>query len=65
MKPLIKSIRICLESLLDNDDAFFDSENDKKLVKEWINDNNACVNIWKGTKETYEMALADVLNSSN
>ena len=33
--------------------------------KEWINDNNACVNIWKGTKETYEMVLADVLNSSN
>lgn len=33
--------------------------------KEWINNNNACVNIWKGTKETYEITLEKIINSSN
>lgn len=39
----------------------------KKIAKykEWINNNNACVNIWKGTKETYEITLEKIINSSN
>ena len=35
----MKSLKLCFESLLDGDDVFFDSGNEKKLVKEWINDN--------------------------
>ena len=35
MKPL----SACFESLLDDDDAFYDPENDKKAIEDWIKDN--------------------------
>ena len=35
----MKSLKLHFESLLDDDDVFLDSGNEKKLVKEWINDN--------------------------
>ena len=35
----MKSLYTCFESLLDDDDIFLGSGNEKKLVKEWINDN--------------------------
>ena len=35
----MKSLKLHFESLLDDDDIFFDSGNEKKSVKEWINDN--------------------------
>ena len=35
----MKSLKLQFESLLDDDDIFLDSGNEKKLVKEWINDN--------------------------
>ena len=35
----MKSLKLHFESLLDDDDIFLGSGNEKKLVKEWINDN--------------------------
>ena len=35
----MKSLKLHFESLLDDDDIFLDSGNEKKLVKEWIKDN--------------------------
>ena len=35
----MKSLKLHFESLLDDEDIFFDSGNEKKLVKEWIKDN--------------------------
>ena len=32
----MKSLKLHLESLLDDDDIFFDPENDKKVIEEWI-----------------------------
>ena len=35
----MKSLSICLESILDDDDTFFDPENDKKDIENWIKTN--------------------------
>ena len=35
----MKSLGTCLESLLDDDDIFYNSENDKKTVENWIESN--------------------------
>ncbi len=32
----MKSLGTCLESLLDDDDVFYDPANDKKVIEEWI-----------------------------
>lgn len=33
--------------------------------KEWINDNNTCIDIWEKTKKTYEANLEKTINSSD
>ena len=35
----MRSIKNYLESLLDDDDIFYDHENDKKVIEEWIKNN--------------------------
>ena len=35
----MKSLKLHFESLLDDDDVFFDPENDKKYIEEWIRNN--------------------------
>ena len=35
----MKSLKLHFESLLDDDDAFYDPENDKKAIEDWIKDN--------------------------
>ena len=35
----MKSLKLHFESLLDDDDDFYDHGNDKKVIGEWINDN--------------------------
>ena len=35
----MKSLKLHFESLLDDDDIFFDPENDKKVIEDWINNN--------------------------
>ena len=35
----MKSLKLHFESLLDDDDVFYDPENDKKGIEEWIKDN--------------------------
>lgn len=35
----MKSLKLHFESLLDDDDAFYDPENDKKVIENWIKDN--------------------------
>ena len=39
MKSIKNYLNSCLESLLDDDDIYLDSENDKKVIEEWIKDN--------------------------
>ena len=35
----MKTLELYFESLLDNDDDFYDPENDKKVIEDWIKDN--------------------------
>ena len=35
----MKTLNVYLESLLDDDDVFYDPENDKKAIEDWINNN--------------------------
>ena len=35
----MKSLKLCFESLLDDEDIFLDPENDKKVIEEWIRNN--------------------------
>ena len=35
----MKLLSACLESILDDDDIFYDPENDKKCIEEWIRNN--------------------------
>ena len=39
MKTLVESLDVYIESLLDDDSVFYDHENDKKVIEEWIKDN--------------------------
>ena len=35
----MKSLKLCFESLLDDEDIFLDPKNDKKVIEEWIRNN--------------------------
>ena len=35
----MKTLSACFESLLDDDDDFYDTEHNKKVIEEWIKDN--------------------------
>ena len=35
----MKSLKLHFESLLDDNDVFYDPENDKKVIENWIKDN--------------------------